>query len=626
MNSMFDLKDELKRLPDNPGVYIMHDKKDTVIYVGKAKILKNRVRQYFHASANHTPKVKAMVANIAYFEYIVTDSEVEALVLECTLIKKYRPKYNILLKDDKQYPYIKVTLNEEYPRIMMVRRLENDGAKYFGPYMGSNTIKNTLDMVQKIFTPPTCGRKFPEDIGKGRPCLNYHIKNCFAPCTGNVSKAEYRKVYYDICAFIEGRHKELYKLLEDEMNRASENMQFEKAAVYRDRIRSLKALEEKQKILNTDDMTDRDIVAVARGDGDAFAEIFFIRSGRVTGRENFRLSNVGDASDSAVTADFLKQFYSVSPDIPREICTSAEPEEKELISEWLSSQAKRKVVLSVPKRGEKKRLADMVMKNAVIAARNTKIKEMSEFKKSNVLKELQKTVNMEKLPYRIESYDISNISGTNNVASMVVFENGRAENKKYRRFKINTVEGADDYKAMQEVLHRRFLRALEEQEKIDKNELAEKDAKFLPMPDLILADGGKGHVRACRQMLDMMELDIPVYGMVKDDRHKTRGLTSEEGEIELNMTSAVFHLITRIQDEVHRVAISYHRQLRSKTAVRSVLDDIPGIGEKKRGILLKAFGSVERIRAASEEEIAAVKGITRTNAVRIKEFFEGNSV
>ena len=618
---MFDIEEELKKLPADPGVYIMHDKRDTVIYVGKAKVLKNRVRQYFHKSAAHTPKVKAMVANIAYFEYIITDSEIEALVLECTLIKKYRPKYNILLKDDKQYPYIKVTLNEEYPRIMMTRTIENDGAKYFGPYMGMNTVKNTLDIVKKIFIPPTCSRKFPDDIGKGRPCLNYHIKNCFAPCRGTVTKEEYRQVYYDICTFIDGKHKELLELLEREMNEASQKLQFEKAALMRDRIRSIKALEEKQKIVNADDMTDRDIIALAMDKEDAFAEVFFIRNGRVYGRENYRLSHVAQTEPGAVMSDFLKQFYSISIYIPKEIHLSIEPDDALLLNEWLDRAAGRKVNLSVPKKGEKKRLVDMVQKNADLARDNNKAQELSLLQKNNVLSELQKTLGMEKLPYRIESYDISNISGTNNVASMVVFENGRAENKKYRKFKIKTFEGADDYRAMQEILHRRFLHALKESEKIENGEMKEEEAKFLPLPDLILADGGKGHVRACKEMLEMMEQDIPVYGMVKDDRHRTKGLTSEEGEIEINMTSPLFKLITRIQDEVHRSAISYHRQLRGKNTVKSILDDIPGIGEKKRNILLKEFGSVENIKSADINKLKSIKGITEANAVAIKDFF-----
>ncbi len=619
---MFDLDEELKRLPDDPGVYIMHDKKDTVIYVGKAKVLKNRVRQYFHKSANHSPKVRAMVAHVAYFEYIITDSELEALVLECTLIKKHRPKYNILLKDDKAYPYIKVTMNEEYPRIMMCRRPEADGAKYFGPYIGSGTLHTTLDMVQKVFKPPTCNRKFPADIGKGRPCLNYHIKNCFAPCTGEVSKEEYRRVYSDICSFIEGKHTELLKALEQEMKAASDNMDYMRAATYRDRIRSIKAIEEKQKIVDIEDKTDRDVAALALADDGAYAEIFFIRAGRITGRENFRLSHTESDTAGAVMADFLKQFYSAALDIPREILLSTEPDDAELIAAWLTKQSGRTVTISVPQRGEKKRLVEMVMKNAETVKAETSARDMEEFKKSTSLSELAKLIGMDTPPKRIESYDISNISGTNNVASMVVFENGRAAPSKYRKFKIKTFDGADDYRAMREVLHRRFLHAQEEEEAIAAGTLDIKDAKFLPRPDLILADGGKGHVKTCKEMLEMMELDIPVYGMVKDDRHRTRGLTTESGEIELNMTSPAFHLITRIQDEVHRTAIAYHRKLRAKNAVKSELDAIPGIGAKRRTKLLKAFGSIDNIRAASEEDIAAVEGITRANAKAVRDFFD----
>lgn len=492
---MFNLKEELKNLPDDPGVYIMHDEDDTVIYVGKAKILKNRVRQYFQNSANHTPKVRAMVAKIAYFEYIVTDSEVEALVLECNLIKKYRPKYNILLKDDKHYPYIKVTINQEYPRIFMTRTLKNDGAKYFGPYMGSATVKNTLDIVQKIFLPPTCSRKFPQDIGKGRPCLNYHIKNCFAPCTGNVSKEEYRAVFMDICSFLDGKHAGLIKEMDAQMKTAAQNFEYEKAAVLRDKIRSVQAISEKQKIINSDKQTDMDILAVEVLDAKAFVEVFFVRGGKVLGRENFRLDNVQDLTDAEILTGFVQQFYMNATYIPREILLEYSLTD-ELISTWLQEKCGRKIQLHTPVRGEKKKLVELVRKNAEIAANNYKIECMKMEERDKAGEQLAKLIGLPQTPARIESYDISNIAGSENVGAMVVFQNGKPKRSAYRKFKIKSFEGADDYAAMQEVLYRRFRRGLEELEKIETGEMETEEAKFLPYPDLILVDGGKGHVSA----------------------------------------------------------------------------------------------------------------------------------
>lgn len=613
----FDLEQELKNLPSNPGVYIMHDKDDTVIYVGKAKILKNRVRQYFQKNSNHTPKVVAMVSNIAYFEYIITDSEREALALECNLIKKYRPKYNILLKDDKQYPYLKVTMNEEYPRILKTRRLLKDGAKYYGPYMGKGTIRNTLDIVQKLFKPPTCKRKFPEDIKKGRPCLNYHIHKCFAPCTGSVTKEEYHAVFSEICRFLDGNHKELVADLKEEMKQASAELKFEKAALLRDKIRSISELEEKQKIINTEKQTDKDVAAFARNENTAFCEMFFIRGGKVIGRENYKIDHVAQASDSEIMTDFVKQFYQNSEFIPEEILTEYEIDDAELIAEWLRERRGKKVTIITPKIGDKLKLVRMVKMNAELALGNYMIRQMKEKEKNALLEDLQKSLGLAQPPYRIEAYDISNIQGTDNVGAMAVFENGRPAKRKYRIFKIKSFEGADDYAAMREVIYRRFRHALEEEDQIAAGQLNKNDAKFLPLPDLVLLDGGKGHLGVITELMDMMENTTPVFGMVKNDKHRTRGLIGRDGEVELNPAGQVFRLITHIQDEVHDAAISYHRKLRGK--ISSELDKIPGIGEKRRTALLTKFGSIDKIKEAELSELE--EAVDKKSAQAIYDYF-----
>ncbi len=616
---MFDLEEELKNLPEQPGVYIMHDADDTIIYVGKAKILKNRVRQYFHKSANHTPKVTAMVANIAYFEYIVTDSETEALALECNLIKKHRPKYNILLKDDKHYPYIKVTINEPYPRIVKTRKLKKDGAKYYGPYMSSLTVKNTLEIVQKLFKPPTCRRKFPNDIGKGRPCLNYHIHNCFAPCRGNVTKDEYRQVFYDICRFLDGNHKELLSELKEQMADASKRLEFEKAAALRDKINAISKVEENQKIINTDKQTDKDVLALAIGENIAFCEVFFVRGGKVTGRENYKLDNVRGSEPTEIMTDFVKQFYRESEFIPEEILTEYDIDDAELIAGWLKGMRGRKVTIVSPKRGEKAHLMQMVKKNAEVALDNYRATQLKEREKSAVLENLQKTLGLSKQPKRIEAYDISNIQGSDNVGGMAVFENGKPAKKKYRIFKIRSFEGADDYAAMREVIYRRFRHGLEEEEKIASGEMNRAEAKFLPYPDLVLLDGGQGHLNTVSELMDMMELDIPVFGMVKNDRHRTRGLVGRGGEIEISPSSPAFKLVTHIQDEVHDTAISYHRKLRGK--IESELDKISGIGEKRRNALLTNFGSVDKIKEADIDELENVTGMDKKSARAVYDYF-----
>lgn len=619
---MFNLEEELKNLPDQPGVYIMHDKDDVIIYVGKAKILKNRVRQYFGNGKNHTPKVAAMVSNVAYFEYIVTDSEVEALVLECNLIKKHRPKYNILLKDDKQYPYIKVTINEDYPKIFMSRTLKKDGAKYFGPYTGMQPVRAALEIVQKIFKPPLCRRKFPEDIGKGRPCLNYHINNCFAPCiSGRMTRDEYRQIFFDICSFLEGNHEELLINMQKEMLLASKNMEFEKAASLRDKIEAVKRFEEKQKIINTGKQTDIDIIATARLGNKTFVEVFFVRSGKITGHTSYRIEDTQFIEDGEIISDFMKQFYAESDNIPKEILSEQEVSDSDVIADWLSVKKGSKVSVSSPKKGEKRKLTLMVLKNAEIAAENYRVNNLKySDKKNKISEEIAKKLGMEKVPVRIESYDISNISGSDNVASMVVFVNGKPSKKDYRNFKIKSVEGANDYMAMQEVIYRRFRHAKEEENNIESGIINIDEAKFLPYPDIILLDGGKGHLSSVCEIMETMDIDIPVYGMVKDAKHRTRGLLSQNGEIELSPLDSVFKFITSVQDEVHRSAITYHRKLRSKNLSKSELDGINGVGDAKKSKLLKHFGSVEKIKNADIDSISEV--IDRKTATAVYEYFK----
>lgn len=615
---MFNLEEELKNLPDQPGVYIMHDANDTVIYVGKAKILKNRVRQYFRSTDKHTPKVRVMVSKISYFEYIVTGTEKEALVLECNLIKKYRPRYNVLLKDDKNYPYIKVNMQDDYPSIRITRTLKDDGAKYFGPYIGKGTAKTNIDVIQKIFKPPLCGKKFPEDIGKTRPCLNFHIKNCIAPCTGNISREDYREIFENICDFLAGGHDKLIKDMTKKMMDLSEDMEYEKAAVIRDRINAIKTLDEKQRIIDSDKQSDMDVIDTAIFDNKAFLEIFFVRSGKIMGRESFRLDDAEDKKQALL--EYVKQFYSRALFIPREILLGADIEDKELIEEWLTELKGKKVTISVPVRGKKADLVRFAAKNVEQAISNYKIMKLREQEKYNNGEELAKVLGLLKPVKRIEAYDISNISGTDNVAGMVVFENGKPLKSAYRKFKIKSFEGADDYSAMREVIYRRFRNALEEEEMLENGVIDEKDIKFLPLPDVIFVDGGKGHINAVKSMLEEIEFSVPVYGMVKNDKHKTRGLLDEDGEAEINMTSSLFNFITRIQDEVHRYAITYHRNVRTASAIRSVLDNIVGVGEKKRVLLFEKFGSIDSIAAATIDELKDA-GIDAKTAENIVEFF-----
>ncbi len=618
--SGFDFEGELARLPEKPGVYIMHSEDDTVIYVGKAKILKNRVRQYFRNNSGHTPKVRAMVSKVAYFEYIITDSEIEALVLECNLIKKYRPKYNILLKDDKQYPYIKVTVNQPYPKLMMTRTLKDDGARYFGPYSGGGTVKNVIGLARSIFKPPTCTRKFPEDIGKGRPCLNYHIKTCFAPCTGRVSQEEYRNVFFAICDFLSGNHKKLLDDLTQQMKDASAKMEYERAADLRDKINAIQRLDEKQKIVNSEHISDLDIIAAAITGDNAFCEVFFVRAGKMMGRENFQLTGASSTPKEEIMSDFLKQFYENAQYIPPEILTDCKASDADVIQDWLCESRGKKVVIHAPVRGEKKKIVDMVLKNAQTAAENYLVSQQRDYQKKNVLYDLAKAAGLSGPPVYIEAYDISNTAGENNVGSMVVFKNGKPARSRYRSFDIKSFEGANDLKAMQEVLYRRFKHAYDEQAQVDEGKLEPEKAKFLPFPDLILIDGGSLHLAAAQEMLDMMSLEIPAFGMVKNDKHRTRALVSKDGELELSPTGSVFKLITSIQDEAHRSAITHHRNKRTKAIKSSELDKIDGVGEKKRAALLKHFKSIKAIAEAGKDELCRA-GIDKRTADNIIKYF-----
>lgn len=615
-------KNMLANLPEEPGVYIMKNKDGKVIYVGKAKVLKNRVKQYFLNTSSHTQKVRAMVSNIHTFEYIITDSEVEALILECNLIKKYKPYYNILLKDDKNFPYIKVTVNEDYPKLEFTRKLCKDGAKYFGPYMNSFSVRELIDMVNKLYKIPDCNINLPRDIGKKRMCLNAHINQCVAPCVNNISKEDYRSIISKACQFLEGDHTELLSSLEKEMEDASVNLEFEKAALLRDKILSIKQLEEKQKIIS-ERQIDEDVIGFYRYNNKTFAEVFFIRSGILLGRHNSVIDKTEDCSDSELAADFIKQFYDEASYIPKFIYLSVDSSEYDLLSQWLTVKTGRKTEVKCPKRGEKVRLTEMAVKNAHQSAVNYLLK------KAKAERNIDKTVvafseelGLKDLARRIESYDISNTQGSENVGSMIVFQDGKPYKSAYRRFRIETVEGADDYKSMTEMIYRRFKNAKEEELLIEENKLELKNAKFLPLPDCILLDGGKGHVNVISELLEMLDIDIPLFGMVKDDRHRTRGLLSADGnEIGMKATSQVFFLVTRIQDEVHRFAIEYHKKLRKKKMTSSTLTEIEGVGKSTAQKVLRHFKTMTAVKNASIDELRQVKGITSKACENIFNFF-----
>lgn len=618
---MFDFQHQLKILPDKPGVYIMKNSLGEVIYVGKAKILKNRVRQYFQNSKNHSEKVRAMVKNIAEFEYIVTDSEMEALILECNLIKKYSPRYNIALKDDKFYPFIKITTNEDFPRVYVTRNFAKDGNKYFGPYTNGTAVYEVMELIKKLFPLRTCKKAIVEGGEPTRACLNYHINLCKAPCAGYISKAEYWEMIDEIISILNGTDTSIIKKLKVEMEKAAEELEFEKAAKIRDRILAIELIREKQKMFTVKE-GDEDFIDLYTDEKDGCAQVFFVREGKVTGREHFMIENISDDPVKEVISSFIASFYGGTAQIPKTIYVPEEIEDQELIEKFLTEKRGSKVWIKVPKKGDKKNLLDMVRNNAKIMLDQFKEKmvEEKELNKS-ALTELADVLGLDSLPARIEAYDISNIQGVDSVGTMVVFENGKAKNSDYRRFKIKSVKGPNDYESMREILSRRFSHGLEEVNKIKERNLEYSKGKFCIFPDLIMMDGGKGQVNIALEVLKDFGIEIPVCGLVKDDKHRTRGIIFNNEEILIRRGSGLMNLITRVQDEVHRYAITYHRSLRDKRTLHSILEDIPRIGEKRRRNLLMKFGSIDNIKKASMEELLDTPGIDRRAAESIKQYF-----
>jgi len=609
---VFDIEEELKKLPDKPGVYLMHDKADEIIYVGKAVNLKNRVRQYFQKSRHVTPKIQRMIDRIAWFEYIVTDSELEALVLECNLIKEHSPRYNTMLKDGKSYPFLKATVQEAYPRLLFARQMKRDGCKYFGPFTSGKAIRDTIELVNRLFHLRNCHRVLPRDIGKERPCLYHQIGQCPAPCQGQVPQEEYRTNFEKALKFLQGDTKSVLKELTEKMMQVSAEMKFEEAAQYRDLIQSVKQVTERQKI-TSEDNEDRDIVAMAREKDEAVVQVFFIRGGKMLGREHYYLTGVEEEPENAVLSAFLKQMYAGTPYIPKEIWLEQEVEDQEAILDWLSAKRGYRVYFQYPKRGQKERMLELAKKNAqmVLVKDAEKLKE-ERARTIGAMEEIQRLIGLTGLN-RVESYDISNINGFETVGSMVVFEAGKAKKNDYRKFRIRSVCGPDDYGAMREMLTRRF-------EHSKREGLSELDS-FRNLPDIIFMDGGKGQVNSAEDVLLNLDLSIPVCGMVKDDHHRTRGLYFQNREIPIDTHGQGFRLITRIQDETHRFAIEYHKQIRSRTQVHSVLDDIPMIGETRRKALMRSFDSLEDIRHASEEELLAIPEMNARAARAVVQFF-----
>ena len=611
---MFDIQEELKKLPARPGVYIMHDENDHIIYVGKAISLKNRVRQYFQSSRNKGVKIEQMVTHIRRFEYIVTDSELEALVLECNLIKEHHPKYNTMLMDDETYPFIKVTTNEPFPRVILSRKMLRDKAKYFGPYTSSQAVRDTIDLIHKLYHLRNCNRSLPRDIGKERPCLNYHIKQCDAPCQGYISQEEYGKSVTEVLRFLNGNYDGVLKELEEKMNAASEALEFERAIEYRELISSVKKVAQKQKITDSSG-EDRDVLAVASEEEDAVVQVFFIRSGRLIGRDHFYLRISKGESASEILNSFVLQYYAGTPFIPGELMLQDEVEDKELLEAWLTSKRGQKVTLKVPKKGTKEKLIELARENAeLVLSKDKERLKREEGRTIGAVKEIASMLGLNEI-VRMEAYDISNTNGFESVGSMVVYERGRPKRNDYRKFKIRGVQGADDYGSMREVLTRRFTHGLKERE--ENAELG----KFTAFPDLIMMDGGKGQVNVALQVLDELHLQIPVCGMVKDDHHRTRGLYYCNEELPVDKASEAFRLITRIQDEAHRFAIEYHRQLRGKGQVHSILDDIDGIGPARRKALMRHYASLEDIRRAEVEELAKIPSMNEKAAESVYNFF-----
>lgn len=610
----FNIQEELKKLPGKPGVYLMHDEKDAIIYVGKAISLKNRVRQYFQSSRNKGAKIEQMVTHISRFEYIVTDSELEALVLECNLIKEHRPKYNTMLMDDKTYPFIKVTVNEPFPRVMMARRMKKDKAKYFGPYTSAGAVKDTIELIRKLYHIRSCNRSLPKDIGKERPCLNYHIHQCYAPCQGYISREEYRKSIDEVVRFLNVNYDPILKELEEKMLDASENLEFEKAIEYRELLASVQKIAQKQKITDTAG-DDRDIIAMASEGEDAVVQVFFIRGGRLIGRDHFYLKIAENDTKSEILSSFIKQFYAGTPYIPAELMLPEEIEDQEIIEEWLTTRREHKVRLRIPKKGTKEKLVELAQKNAQMVLKNDKERlKREEGRTIGAVKELEKILGLTGI-IRMEAYDISNTNGFDSVGSMVVYEHGKPKRNDYRKFKIKSVQGPDDYASMNEVLTRRFEHGLRERQ--DESETG----GFQAFPDLIMMDGGRGQVNIALEVLEKLNLHIPVCGMVKDDNHRTRGLYFNNVELPIDRNSECFRLITRIQDEAHRFAITFHRQLRSKGQVHSILDDIPGVGPARRKDLMRSFENIEAIRNATVDDLKELPSMNEKSAQEVYKFF-----
>lgn len=607
---MFNIEEELKKLPHSPGVYLMKNNLDQIIYVGKANVLKNRVRQYFQESRGHSIKVKKMVENISSFEYIITASELEALILESNLIKKHYPRYNIRLKDDKHYPYIKVNVQNAFPKVSVVRSIKKDRSKYFGPYTDASAMWELIEIIKKTWHLRTCRRILPRDIGKERPCLNYHIGQCKAPCAGYVSEEDYKKEVDEVLSFLSGKYNKVIKVLEKEMEEAAEELNFEKAAILRDQINSIKHIEHKQSVLNSS-MEDQDIIAYARSESDTLIQVYFVRVGKLVGREHFLLEETADIEIEKVIYDFLLQFYADVAFIPKEILLQSDIEDNTIMQEWLSMKKESKVELKVPLKGSKHNLLELAQKNAEISLNQFgEQMKKEEIRTKGALGEITRIIGLVKNINRIEAYDISNTQGVQSVGSMIVFEGGKPKPSDYRKFKIKSVIGPDDYASMKEVLERRLLRLK-----------GANEASFSKTPDLILIDGGKGQVSVAQQVVDDLGFNIPICGMIKDSRHRTRGLLYEKKELPLSPGTEGFKLITRIQDEAHRFAIDYHRKLLGRDQVRSIMDDIPGVGKKRKQALIQHFGSLDKIKKASLEEIKRTPGLPESIAINVYDFF-----
>ena len=620
MEKTFNIQEELKKLPDQPGVYIMHDKTDAIIYIGKAKSLTKRVHQYFQPSHDEGIKKRQMVEHIEYFEYIITDSELEALVLECNLIKEHCPKYNTMLRDDKTYPYIKVTVGETFPRVMFSRQMKKDRSRYFGPYTSAGAVKDTIDLINKIYGLRTCNRKLPRDIGLDRACLNYHIHKCDAPCQGYITPEEYNNKVSGVLEFLNGNYTPVIKMLTEKMEQASEELEFEKAAEYRNLLSSVKQVAQKQKITNADG-EDKDIIAIANDDTDAVVQVFFIRGGKLIGRDHFHVRVGTEQSEDNILNNFVKQFYSGTPFIPREIMLQKKIEDMEILEQWLTEKRGRKVIIKVPQKGMKEKLVELAKKNALLVLSQDKERiKREEGRTIGAVKEIEKLLGLSNLN-RMEAFDISNINGFETVGSMIVYEKGKPKRSDYRKFKLKTITGPDDYGSMHEVLTRRFVHGIDEKKQLSEKNLPDEVGSFNRFPDVIMMDGGKGQVNVCLEVLSELGLSIPVCGMVKDDFHRTRGLYFNNEEIPIDRHGEGFKLITRIQDEAHRFAIEYHRSLRSKSQVHSVLDDIEGIGPARRKALMRRYQSIEKIKDASVEDLAMTESMNGAAAAAVYKFF-----